>query len=158
VTSKDRAIAEQIEQILDRAQRQLAKGVMLLSLADPFDALVLQVNIPDLLEHMRVVLWKFPRLRETSNDVTVVSSIIGLVITVLSIGLPIAAHHKLIPSAKLSQIFMAIPMFMMRMQERMDNGGTLTDELLQRVVEEEEKKRREYLRTQGAETVNASSR
>jgi hypothetical protein len=154
VSAKERLVAEQIEEAIDHARGQLMKATALLALADPYDALVLLVNTEDLLKYYRVLLYRFPRLRDTASDVEAVTSIFELVITILSIALPIAAHHKLIPSQKLSQIFLAVPMFMLRMQERMaeQNPGAMAEELLVRVAEESRKATEARMRAQSAQT------
>lgn len=160
VTAKDRQAAEEIELALDNLRRGLAKAVMMLALADPYDALVLHVNTPDLLNNLRPILMRFPGLRKGASEASTIGSIIGLVATVLTVALPILTHHGLLPKSKLSKLFLNIPMFMMRMQERLsrvDTDEEVAEELLVRVTEERRAKAEAMMRARtAAETVDAS--
>jgi hypothetical protein len=158
VTAKDRAVAEQVEQILEQYERQINKAVMLIAVADPYDAFVLKVNTPDLLNNMRPILMRYPMLRDGASTSSIAIAVLNLVITVLVILLPIASHHGFIGKGKVAQIMLNIPLFMLRVQQNMENGeGDLTDTLLARVREQQQQQQQQEMRRRTAETVNATN-
>ena len=158
VTAKDRAIAEQIENSLDMIDAKYSRAVMLLALADPYDALVLRINQSEFIENLRPAMYRFAWLREAGTNASAGASLVGLAITVLTTLLPIAAHHNLIPSKKVSKILLAIPMIMKRMQDNMStNGEDITGTLIARVQEDMRKQNEARMRAQAqAENINAS--
>lgn len=158
VTSQERQAAEQVEMALDRLRAALTKAVLGLSMFDPYDALVLRINSEELVENCRPLLMRFPALREGAANATAGASILGLVFTLLSIGLPIMAHHNLIPMKKFVPMLLNLPFLLMKMQERMasESDGTLEEDLVARVEMEQRKKKEAQMRAAGVETVNAS--
>lgn len=162
VAAKERLIAEEVEEIVARAQSGMFKAVGLLALVNTYDAFVLHVNTPDLLKNLRVALYRFPWLRENAGNTAQGASLVGLGITVFSILLPIAANHGLIPTKKVGEILMQMPLFMLRMQEKMaaaDGDADMSDVLLSKLRDERKQKAEAEMRMRTAtETVNASAR
>jgi hypothetical protein len=158
VSAKDRLIAEEIEAALEQVRVKLAKAVMLLSLADPYDAFVIHVNTPEILENLRPVLYRYAWMREAATNTSAGLSLLGLVVTLLTTALPIAAHHNLIPSKKVAQLMMAIPMIMKRMQENVgDNGEDMGAVLMTRMREQLNKQNEARMRAQAQEeNIDAS--
>lgn len=160
VTRKDEQAALEVEAALDRVSSGLRKAVMLLSLVDPYDAFVLHVNAPEIVENMRPVLMRFPWLREQASNASAGASIFGLALTVFTTCLPIAAHHGWIPSKKIAQLLVGMPMFMLRMQQGMANSddGDMSAELLARIQEETKRQQEQRMRQRTAEeSVHATS-
>ncbi len=135
VGKAEQIAAEQTEMVLERVRRALTKGVILLSLVEPYDAFVIRVNTPEIIDNLRPLLMRFEKLRAFAIGADTGGSAFGLILALLTTALPIAAHHGLIPSKKVAQIMLQIPAMMMRLQERLAEGdeGTLTDELFKRV-------------------------
>lgn len=159
VAKRDQEAAEQVEQIIERCRRGLAKAVLLVSLADPYDALVIQVNTPALLDNLRVALNRWPWLREQSANANAGASILGLLLVVGTTLLPILAHHGLIPSKKFAPLLVQIPVLLKKIQDQMEFGGEDMGELLlQRVREQQMRAAEEHMRRATAENVDASSR
>lgn len=160
VSKAEQVAAEEVEAALENARRGLLKLVVFLSLADPYDALVINVNSKDFLDNLRPVLMRFPALRKGASDATTIGSVFGLALTVITTVLPIMAHHNLIPKGKISQILLGLPMTMVKMQERMsraDNSEDLSQELLYRVAEETKRATEARMKAKtAAESVNAS--
>lgn len=157
VIAKDRADAEQVEMVLDRVRKALAKAVMLTALADPFDALVIHVNSEDFIEHLRPLLMRFPWLREQGANANAIGAIVGLGITALTTLLPILAHHNMFPIKKLIPLLMDLPVIMLNMQEMAEqNGATTSETLLARVAMQKRRAQEAEMRAASVETVNAS--
>lgn len=150
VSKAEEIAAQQVEFAIERARRGLAKAVALLSLVDPYDALVVHVNSPEILDNLRGVLMRFEWLRSAASNVQTGGDIFGLVLAILTTLLPIAAHHKLIPSRKVASILVRMPLFMLRLQERLATGNEeeVKDELLHRVAEEGKRQTEARMRQQ----------
>jgi hypothetical protein len=159
VSAKDRLAAEEVEQALETARKGMLKAVGLMMLVDPYDAFVLHINSPDIIENLRPVLMRFPWLREQASGASVGASVFGLVIAIGTTLLPIAAHHKLIPGKLVTQILTQLPFVMQRMQEALkDNGEDLTTTLMRRVKEQQAKEEAARRYAQTSEPVDASTR
>lgn len=159
VSAKEKLVAEQVEEALAQIEQKVNRAIILLAVVEPYDALVLKVNLPELLANLRPALMQFAWARNAATNTAAGASLIGLIITVLTILLPIAAHHKLIPSKKVAQILINVPLFMHRMQqEMMNNDENLTESLIGRVHEKAAEEKAQRLRQQQAyeESVNAS--
>ena len=154
VSKQEQQVADDVERIIEQARKGLAKVVALISLADPYDALVLHVNAADLLDNLRSVVMRYEWARNTATVTSTGGSLFGLVIAVFTTVLPIASHHGLIPSKKVSQILLNVPMFMLRLQQRLaeSDDGAMTDELLKRVTEEGKRATETRMRQQTMET------
>jgi len=157
VAAKDRAIAEEVEATLAQVESKIRGAVMMLAVVEPYDAFVLYVNMPKLLDNLRPILMRYPGLRQQAGTVSTAAAIFGLVITVLTILLPMAAHHGLIPSKKIAKILAAVPMFMKQMNDVMDSGIDVADMLMSRIREQQAKKTEAARRAQAqSEAVDAS--
>jgi hypothetical protein len=158
VTAKDRAVAEQVEELLAMADAKISKAVMLIALADPYDAFVIHANKPELLENLRPILFRFAWLRENATNVGAGASLLGFGLTVLTTLLPIAAHHNLIPSKTVAKLLLGIPFVLKKMQESMaDNGESMTETLMARMREQQAKANEARARAQAqSESVDAS--
>jgi hypothetical protein len=130
---------------------------MMLAVVEPYDAFVLYVNMPKVLDNLRPILTRYPGLRQQAGTASTAAAIFGLVITVLTILLPIAAHHGLIPSKKITKILAAVPVFMKRMNDVMDSGMDVGEMLMARVQEQQARKTEAARRAQAqSESVDAS--
>lgn len=160
VAAKQKLIAEQVEDSLAQIEMKVNRAIVLLAIADPYDALVLRVNLPELLANLRPVLMQYAWARNAAMNTASGVSLVGLIITFLTIALPIMAHHKLIPSRKVAQILINVPLFMHRMQQEMvDEGGDLTTSLIARVHEKAAQERAAQMKQHQAysESVDAST-
>jgi len=136
----------------------MMRGVVMLSLVDPFDALVLKVNTPELLNNLRPILRRYSAVRREFLMVQTGGSIVGLLLTLATIALPILAHHNLIPSKKLSSVFLNIPNVLIAMQQAasdVESEEELTRHLIGRVHAKAEADRAEAQRRATAEAMSA---
>ena len=159
VSKAEEQAAIETERILEHLASRLTKAVMLLAIVEPYDALVLRIGTPDLLDNLRPVLMRYDKLRAFAGATDTGGSVFGLVMAIASIALPIAAHHKLIPSKRVAQFLLQAPMFMLSIQKRMADGNeeTLTDDLMKLTQEKERIKREAHMRARTAEeSVSAS--
>jgi len=157
VTAKDRAVAEEVEATLAQVESKFKDAIMMLAVVEPYDAFVLYVNMPKVLDNLRPILYRYPALRQGAGTASTAAAIFGLVTTVLTILLPIAAHHNLIPSKKIGKVLQAIPMFMKRMNDVMDSGLDIGDMLMASMREQQAKKTEANRRAQAqSESVDAS--
>jgi len=159
VGKEEEVKAAQVEILIEKARLALSKAVALASIVDPYDAFVIHVNAPEILDNLRAVLMSWDWLRKQAAMASTGGSLFGLVLCVFTTLLPIAAHHRLIPSRKLSQVLINMPMFLLRMQEAMaaGNEGDVTSELLRRVSEQQRVQQEAQMRRQSAENVSASN-
>lgn len=158
VSKAEELAAAQVEYAVERARRGLAKAVALLALVDPYDALVVHINAPEILDNLRGVLMRFEWLRNAASNVQTGGDIFGLILALFTTFLPIAAHHGWIPSKKVATILIQMPVFMMRLQERIASGDEeeVKDELLKRVAEEGRKATEARMRQQTEANIAGS--
>jgi hypothetical protein len=135
---KEQEAAEQVELMIEQCRRGIAKMVFILSIADPYCAFVIHVNTPEILDNLRPVLMKFEWLRRQANNASTGAAVLGLILSIFTTILPIAAHHGLVPGKKVALILMNMPIFLHRLQVRVaeQDPEALTTELLSRVHEE----------------------
>src|SRR5690606_24488418 len=123
----------------------LRKAVFMTAMVDPYDAMVIHINRGELIENLRPILMRFEWARKQFLNVQTGGSILGLVFTLACIALPIMAHHKLIPSQRLSVILLNLPTFLMKMQDAARNidgaDEEITQTLLSRVMDAQKRAR-----------------
>ncbi len=150
VSKAKQDVADQVEVFLEDLRRKLLKATMLLSVVDPYDAFVLHVNTPDLLDNLRAILMRYDWARKAAGIASTGGSVVGFVIALATTVLPIMAHHNLIPVKRVSAFLLNIPSMMLRMQQIAASGDDtdVTETLLQkmqqrmRAQQEEEMRRR----------------
>lgn len=152
VSKTEQLAAEQTEMILFSLSAKLTKAAMLLALVDPYDALVLRVNTEELIANLRPVLMRYPKFRAILSGVDTGGSLFGLLLTVATTLLPIAAHHNMVPVKKAATFLLNLPFVMLRMQQTVaQNGEGLTESLFSQVMAEAKKQREEAQRRKTAE-------
>ncbi len=160
VSKADEAIAVQVEIAIEQARRAIAKAVGLLSLVDPYDAFVLHINAPEILDNLRFVMMRFEWLRSAATGVQTGGSLFGLVLAVLTTALPIMAHHNLIPAKRVAQILINLPFLIQRLQKAVADGDdeSVQHELLRRIQEEHKRQTERQMRQRTeAESANVGS-
>lgn len=156
VSKKDEEIAVQVELAIEQARRHIAKAVGLLSLVDPYDAFVIHINAPEILDNLRFVLMRFEWLRNAATGAQTGGSVLGLILAVLTTVLPIMAHHGLIPGKKVANIILNIPFLLLRLQQAVANGNDedIQNELMRRIAEEGRKAQERKMRQQTEEQLH----
>ncbi len=135
VSKAEELMAVQIEQVLENLRAQIRKLVFLLSVVDPYDAFVLHLNTDDLIMNARALLMRFEWARKLAFGAATGGSVVGLVISIFSILLPIAAHHNLVPVKKIASFLINLPMTMYRLQQLGVDGNEaeVSQDLLGRI-------------------------
>jgi hypothetical protein len=129
-------------------------------LIDPYDAFVLHINAPEILDNLRFVLMRFEWARNLATGAQTGGSVFGLVLSILTTVLPIMAHHGLIPVKRATQIIINIPFFMLRLQRAVADGNDedVQEELLRRISEEGKREAEKRMRQQTEETTNGGEK
>lgn len=159
VAKGEQLAAEQTEQILEQIRRRLMKATLMLAIVEPYDAMVIRINTPELLDNLRPALLRYERFRIFMLGAEGGASVLGLVLTIATTLLPIAAHHGLIPAKKVAQILLQIPLFMHSMQQKISQGSDdeVTDDIVRRAQEQSRLQREARMRAATAEeSVGAS--
>jgi hypothetical protein len=98
---------------------QLAMG---LSLIDQFDSYTILAGWPGVRDNLRGLMIRYDWLRTEVLAISTGGSILGFVLSLLMIGLPIAAHHKIIRGKMIGPMLERAPFMLSKMQERMAEG------------------------------------
>jgi len=159
VSKAELVAAEETEAIIEFLRVKLTQGAMLLALVEPYDALVIRVNTPELLNNLRPVLMQFPRLRAFAGATQVGGSLFGLILTLATTLLPIAAHHNFVPVKKVSQFLVQLPLVMLSIQKRMAEGNEedLTETLFQKAMAKAQQTRQARMRMQAGTDEDGST-
>lgn len=123
-------------EVIGMVKPQLFKLALALSAVDRFDAFVVLNNIEPICSSLHGILLRYDGFRRDALAMKSGGSIIGLIITGLSIALPILAHHGLIPGAKLQQALVQFPVMMFKLAQRMKEGEAALQDMMNRVSEE----------------------
>lgn len=154
-TKAEEVALAQTEYVIGRLAGAFRKAVMLMALVDPYDAMVISIGAPEVLENLHPVLMRYGKLREAASGVTTGGSILGLAIAIITMVLPMAAHHKFIPHRRVAQFILNVPVIMFQMQKSMaENEGDPTEELMNRVMADAERTAQQRQRQQSMEEQN----
>jgi len=117
-------------------KKQLVRGAMFAMMADPYDGFVIMTGIPGICENIRGILVTHDKWRKDALALKTGGSILGLVISLFLLILPILAHHSLIPSVKLRQMLQDMPVILFKISQRMKEGETAMNDMMERVAEQ----------------------
>lgn len=123
-SSATRAEAE-ASQVVATIQGHITKLALMMSVSEAlrYDAFVIMANLPQLSEQFHAVLVRYESIRKDFLNMRTGGSVIGLVITVLSIALPISAHHGLLGRGKMAAMVYELPFVLLKLQERLKEGS-----------------------------------
>lgn len=119
---------------------KLVQIAIMVAMADKYDAFCIMVGIPGFCKNLHSVLqandtWRAKALSSMSGG-----SMAGLMLSVLSIGAPIAAHHGLIPGKGIAKILTDMPTSMFKLQKQMAEGEAGLTKLMEEQYEASQKK------------------
>jgi hypothetical protein len=135
-SAKEAKAQAEAEQCVDFIRKQIMKAVMMLAMVDRYDAFAIMVQMPAFCSQLKAVLVKHDSWREDIlNAIKGTGSIIGLFLCVLTMGLPIAAHHKLIPSKRISELLVNLPTAMMKLAKQLKDGEERLTEIMYEQME-----------------------
>jgi len=130
---------------IEVVRRNLFKAAMMVAMVDPFDGMCILISAPDVVDNLEPVFMRFPKFRGLFLTASTGGSIGGLIMALAAMLLPILAHHGLVPSKKLAQILLNLPMFIYRIQkrlERLEDGGESRDAIISEFMTQAQAKAR----------------
>jgi hypothetical protein len=140
--SATRAEAE-TDEVLVLLHGWFTKAALMLSMADPYDGFVVMVQLPAIEANLRGVLLRYDGFRRDLLAMRSGGSIVGLVLSLLMVALPIAAHHKLIRAKILADILQKAPFTMWKLNQRLAEGTESLTRLMEQQVEAQQEAARE---------------
>lgn len=117
----------------------VVKAAMMLSMVDKYDAFVVMVGWQQVKPNLLAVLKKYPGFRKEVLTWKDGGSIAGLVIAILMIILPIAAHHGIIPSSTVAKVLLNAPMTLHKIQQKLAEGTAGLTKLMEEQLAETKK-------------------
>jgi hypothetical protein len=152
VSRADALVAAEAEQAAEAFDRIYTRIAGMVSLVDAYDAYVMMVNRPDLRANLYALATRYEWLRKELLAIETGGSIFGLIVSVLSIFIPIAAHHGLFGRNKVSTIMINAPFMLEKLNDRMSDGEAMTKMLRAEVMEKARKLQEQAQRQRQAET------
>jgi hypothetical protein len=141
-----RAEAE-ADQCIVAFQQLVTKTAVMLSVVDRYDAFCIMVALPNLCENLKGVLIRYESFRKEMLAMKTGGSIFGLILAVLMLSLPMAAHHGFLGRGKTAQLLMEMPFTMLKIAQRLKEGS----ESLTKMMEEQLRAAAAETRRQAAE-------
>lgn len=123
-------------EVIVMVKKQLIQGAIALSIVDKYSGFVIMSMTPRLCENLHGVLVRYDSFRRDALAMKSGGSVFGLVLAVLMMLIPIAAHHGLIPGAKLRQLLENMPVTMFKLAQRMKEGEEALSQMMDRVANE----------------------
>jgi hypothetical protein len=117
--TKAAAEADECIATFKAAMVKLAMGV---AIVDRYDGFAVMAALPDACNNLRGVLIAHDSWRKDFLAIKSGGSIIGLIISGLMMLIPIIAHHGLVPSKRISELLVNLPITMFRIQQQMAKG------------------------------------
>jgi hypothetical protein len=121
------------DEIVKMVKSGLTKLAMMVAVADKYDAFVIMVNLGPMGDQLRATLIRYPNIRKQLLDAKGTGSAFGLVVSILMVLGPIAAHHGLLPFKSLAPILVNAPKSMFAIQQQLKDG----EQNLARVMQEQ---------------------
>lgn len=153
---KAEAEADRCEQLLRGFFVKLALGV---SIVDRYDAFCIMVNAPSVCSSFRGVCLRYPAFRKEFLKVPEGGSVFGLALAAVAMAAPMAAHHGLIPSRRIAEAMVNLPLTLYRLHQRMSEGQqgleVLMSQYMGQMKEDREKEQARRAASNGT-TVPAS--
>lgn len=156
-SGKAEAEADRCEQILRAFFVKLSLGI---SIVDRYDAFCIMVNAPSVCSSFRGVCVRYPQLRKEFLRVPEGGSVFGLLLSAVAMAAPMAAHHGLIPSKRIAEAMVNLPLTLYRLHQRMSEGQqgleALMAQYMGQMKEDQAKERERRAAANGSTTVPAS--
>lgn len=121
------------DEAIEAFKSVVVKGVIMLSMVEKYDAFVIMVQLPQICENLRGVLLRYEGFRREMLALKGGGSIFALILSVLMLFLPMAAHHGLIRGKMIAEVLMKAPFTMHKIQMKLAEGT----ESLTRLMEEQ---------------------
>jgi hypothetical protein len=110
---------------------------------DRFDAACIMMNTPAVCSSFRAVCLRYGDLRREFLKVPEGGSVFSLVFACLTMAAPMAAHHGLIPSKRIAEILVRMPIVLYQLQQQLSKGEEGLRDLMAEQVQEMKRAREE---------------
>lgn len=117
------------------------KSAIAMSMVDKFDGFCMMANWPAIESNLRGVLVKYEWFRRELLNAKSSGSIVGLIISIFLMLMPMAAHHGLIPSKRISEYLVALPVQLFKLSKQMKDGEERLTEMMEEKLSESTVKR-----------------
>lgn len=117
------------QQAVDGFKKAIMKGLMLVAVADPYDAFCVMASLPDFCANLKAVLVRHDKMRAEFLAIGEGGSILGLIISVIVMLLPILAHHGILKfkQDRIQALLTELPKTLYKLRLKMESGeATLT--------------------------------
>lgn len=135
-TGANTKASREADECIAMVKSAMIKGAMGLAIVDKYDGFVVMTAIPNVCSNLHGILVRYDSFRKDVLAMKSGGSIFGLIISILMLALPIAAHHGIIPSARLQQMLTQMPVMMFKIAQRMKEGEQALSDMMDRVANE----------------------
>lgn len=141
---------KEADYIVSQFRSALVRGALLLAVVDRYDGFCVMVSVDSFCSNLRAILIQYDRLRKSFLGASAGGSVFGLVLSLLMMALPVAAHHKLIPSKHVTDMMLNLPFYLLRLSQQVQQSEQNLAEMMQDEMRKarEEKQKKEQA-TQG---------
>ena len=115
-------VEKEATQALAAFEGMVVKAAIMLSMVDRYDAFCLMVGWSQVKPNLFEVLKRYAPFRKEMLAIQTGGSILGLILSVIMILAPIAAHHGLIPGKHIAQILVNAPFTLHKIQQKLAEG------------------------------------
>lgn len=119
------------DQAIAAFKSMVVKAAIMLSMLDRYDAFCIMVALPQVCENLRGVLVRYESFRKEMLAISSGGSVFGLIVAVLMMVLPMAAHHGLLPSKKVAQVLVNAPFTLHKIQQKLAEGEASLTKLME---------------------------
>lgn len=123
------------EQAVTLFKGVMVKFAMALAMVDKYDGFCIMSALPGACDNLKGVLVQYPSVRKDMLAIRSGGSVVGFIFSLLLMGVPIAAHHGLIPSTKVAEMLTQLPIVMHKIATRIREGETALTDMMQRAAE-----------------------
>lgn len=143
-TRRSNKIEAEATEALAAFEGLVTKSAIMLSMVDKYDAFCLMVGWSQIKPNLFGVLKKYAGFRKEVLSWQAGGSIAGLIVSVIMVIAPIAAHHGLIPGKHIAQILVNAPFTLHKIMQKLNEGSagltSLMEEQFAAAKQEQEQK------------------
>lgn len=145
------------DEVILMVKKKMIQGAIALTIIDKYSGFVIMSMTPQFCENLHGVLVRYDSFRKDALAMKSGGSIFGLILAALMILIPIAAHHGLIPGAKLREMLTNMPITMFKLAQRMKEGEEALTQMMERAANEMLRPRNGGNTTQDGSTTDGAS-
>lgn len=123
------------EAVVAAIQKQIVRGCVMLSVVDRFDAFAVMASLPEISNNLKGVLARNDKWRREFMALESGGSVIALVLSIVMMLLPIAAHHGLLGRGMAAKFLVEMPFTLVKIQQRLKEGTEALTKMMQEQLE-----------------------